>query len=180
MARDEVPVRRPITAVLAAAAALSVSLEAAGEPAPASHVAYSQSPDAAWTIFEKKDAFTARIAITGDDSTSGFLMTDCNTERGTVSYSRREFIDQPPAPVTMEIIADGVVMLSQDATADVAGYATDLIGKRDFLSAMRKLQDKKQFRMDIIGQDNRIQLSFTLRSDLGFQQAVARCSRIMQ
>ena len=174
------PVRRPITAVLAGVAAISVSLEAAGLPPPASHVAYSQSPDAAWTIFEKRDAFTARIAITGDDMTSGFFMTACNTERGTVSYSRHEFIDQPPAPVTMEIVAEGVIMLSQDATADVAGYATDLSGKRDFLSAMQKLQDKKQFRMDIIGENNRIELSFTLRSDLGFQQAVARCSRIMQ
>jgi hypothetical protein len=173
-----VPIHQRIASFLALAGGIVLGPGAEGRPPPERHVAYTQNAD--WVLIDRRDAFTARIAFSGDDDTSAVLIITCSSERGTISYSRQEFIDQPPMPVTMEITSGAMTILSEQATADVAGYATDRVRKRAFVSAMQKLTGQTEWRMDILGNSGQITLSFALLNDLGFVQAAARCSRIME
>ncbi|MFM9975599.1 MAG: hypothetical protein ACKVON_13620 [Beijerinckiaceae bacterium] len=170
--------RKRIILVVSAAAIIGSGLAVQGNPPPGRHVAHVQSAD--WVMIDKRDAFTAQVAVVSDDDTSGVLLVACTSERGTVAYTRREFIDQPPTPVIIEITSADMPVLSEEATADVAGYATDLIRKRTFVSAMQKLRGQKELQMDILGDTGQTTLSFALRSDAGFAQAALRCARIMQ
>ena len=162
----------------AIAGLISVIPQAEAAPPPRGQIAYTQSGD--WVLTTRREVFTARMPFSGDDGTSAVLTVSCSTERGTFSYTRQEFIDQPPTPVTMEITSGGTTLLTEDATADVAGYATDLTKKNDFLSAMQKLQNTTELQMNILGAAGRIELNFMLRSDSGFRQAVRRCPGIME
>jgi hypothetical protein len=166
------------TAGFIAAVLIGLSQRVEADPPPKGKVAYTQSGD--WVLTPRREVFTARMPFTGNDGTSAVLTVSCSTERGTVSYTRQEFIDQPPTPVTMEIIAGGATLLAEEATADVAGYATDLVRRSDFLSAMQTLQGATELRMDILGATGRIELSFILGNDSGFRQALRRCSEIME
>jgi hypothetical protein len=160
---------------------LSIGLKAQEALISATRISHTQDAGSLWRFYDKKKSFTAQVPVMGDDQSSGVLIATCDDERGHLAYLLRTgFIDRPPLDITMDIVLDGAKILSEDAIADVGGYSTDFINKRNFLRALQKLQGKTEFRMDIIGESSRLELTFTLASDLGFQRAVARCSQIME